>query len=133
MYSVRVVSPSCELHAVGRHDVTLRHRLPIRVGCRALEQIPVVRRQDDAGAELVLQVLCAARVVAVSVADDRVLDLRRIETEFLHAADDLVLDRVVEDRVDDDNSLGSRDGPRGVLGLSKEIEVVEHLRGFGMP
>src|ERR1700674_1669289 len=58
MYSVRVVSPSCELHAVGRHDVTLRHRLPIRVGCRALEQIPVVRRQDDAGAELVLQVLC---------------------------------------------------------------------------
>ena len=71
---------------------------------RPIEQIPVGFRQDHVRAELVLQVLRAAGVIAVTMADDHVLDLRRIEPELLHAADDLVLDRIVEDRVDDDDA-----------------------------
>ena len=46
-----------------------------------------------------------AGVVAVPVAHDHVLDLRGIEPELLHPTDDLVLDRVVVDRVDDDDAL----------------------------
>ena len=55
-------------------------------------------------AERVLQELRAARVIAVAVADDHVLDLRRIEPELLQPADHFVLDRVVEDRVDEDDA-----------------------------
>ena len=90
------------------------------------------RRHDDVGAAF-LQEPRAADVVAVRVADDHVLDLLRIEPERGQPVDDLVLDRVVEDRVHHDDAVRGRDGPRRVLGLADEVEVVEHLDRLGVP
>jgi hypothetical protein len=72
-------------------------------------------------------------VVEVTVADDDVLDLRGIEAHLFQSADDFILDRVIEDRIDDDDPVRRRHRPRGIFGLSQEIKVVEDLDRLGMP
>jgi hypothetical protein len=72
-------------------------------------------------------------MIAVAVADHRVLDLSRIEPELFQAADDFVLDRVVPDRVDDDDARRSRYRPRRVFFFPDEIEIVENLRRLDVP
>ena len=54
-------------------------------------------------------------MIAVAVADDDVLDLRRIEAEFFEPADHFVLDRVIVKRVDDDDAFGPDDRPGAVF------------------
>ena len=82
---------------------------------------------------MVLKKLCAVRVVRVPVAYDGVLDVRRIETKLLQPARDLVFNRVVVDRVDDDDAGRCRNGPYGVFRLPQPIEVVEDLDRLGVP
>src|SRR5262245_20682346 len=82
---------------------------------------------------MLLKVLGAANVVRVGVADERVLDVGRIQSKFLEAVDHFILDRIIEDGVDDDDPLRRRQGPRRILGHPDEIQVVEYLRGLGMP
>jgi hypothetical protein len=53
--------------------------------------------------ESILKKFCA-RVIAVAVADEHVLDVGRVRAELLHAADDFVFDRIIENRVDDDDA-----------------------------
>src|SRR5215213_4354568 len=72
-------------------------------------------------------------MIAVAVADNRVLDLRRIQSEFLQPVDDLGLDRVVENRIDQDDAVRRVDGPRRIFGLSDEVQVVEHLDRLRVP
>ena len=74
-----------ESHAVGRHHVSLR--LPGRVG--AVEQVVVGRAHHQPGAIGLLQILCSGGVITVPVADDDVLDVRRIQPELLQSALDL--------------------------------------------
>ena len=57
----------------------------------------------------------------------------RIEPQLLQPADDFVLDRVVVDRVDDDDAVRGDDGPGGEFFLTDEVEVVEDLRRFDIP
>ena len=67
------------------------------------------------------------------VADDDVLDRRRIEAELFQAADDLLLRVIREQRVDQDDSLAGRQRP-GIVDLrSDEIEVIEDFRRLGVP
>src|SRR5665213_248333 len=72
-------------------------------------------------------------MISMAVADDGVFDRRGIEAERAQSADHFVFDRVVEDRVDEDDALGRRDRPDRVLGLPEEVEVVEHLHRLGVP
>ena len=55
------------------------------------------------GAEAILEEPRAADVVGVTVAHEDVLDLLRIQSERGQAIHDLVFDRVVEERVNDDD------------------------------
>jgi hypothetical protein len=67
------------------------------------------------------------------VADNHVFDLRRIEAERLQSTDHFVLDGVVEDRVDDDDAVAGVDRPRGIFGLSEEVQVVKDFRRLAVP
>ncbi len=80
-----------------------------------------------------LQVAGATGVVAMAVADDHILDLRRIQSELLQPADDRVFHRVVEDRVENDDALGSSNRPCGILDLAYVKEIVEDLDRLGVP
>ncbi len=113
---------------VGGHHVTFRPRLRA-----ALEEVPIRRRQDHTGPEVILQVLGPAGMIEVAVAHDGVLDRGGIEPQLLQSSNNLVLDRVVEDRIDDDNPGRCGDCPRRVLRLPDEIQVVEDFYRFGMP
>src|SRR5262245_1618206 len=59
------------------------------------------------------------------MADQHVLDRARIEAEGGHALYHLRLDRIVEERIDDDDAFARRQRPRGVNSGADEIEVVE--------
>jgi len=72
-------------------------------------------------------------MIGVRVADDDVLDRGRIETQLLQAADDFFFGVISEQRVDEDDALAGGQGPRRVDLGAYEIEVVEHLGGFGEP
>ena len=56
-----------------------------------------------------------------------------IEPELAQTFDDLVLDGVIEQRIDDDDARARRDGPRRELCHADEIEIVEHLYGLRVP
>ena len=114
---------------VGRHDVA--GRLPGRV--LTVEQRPVGLRHHHLCAEPLLQVLRAARVVEMGMADHHVLDVGRVEPQRRQPVDDLVLDRVVEDGVDQDDAVRGGHRPGRVLGHPDEVQVVEDLHRFGVP
>src|SRR4030095_1237869 len=58
----------------------------------------------------------------------------RIESELLQPARDFILDRIVEDRVDDDDAVGRVDRPCGVFLFANIEHVVEdYLDRCGMP
>src|SRR5262249_11153156 len=82
---------------------------------------------------MLLKVPRATVMIGVRVTDDRVFDVGWIQTRLFHAADNLIFDGIIEDRVENDDSLRGRDRPHGVLGLAEEVKVVEHLHRFGMP
>ena len=81
----------------------------------------------------ILQERRAAGMIGMTVADDHVLDRRRVGAELLEAAHHLVGHGVVEQRIEDDDALGRQHRPRRVLGLADEVEVVEHLHRVGVP
>src|SRR5262249_38037416 len=72
-------------------------------------------------------------MIAVPMADDHVLDRGRIEAHFLHAADDFVLDGVIENRVDDDDAFRGGYCPDRPFGLTEPVQIVEHLDRFCVP
>src|SRR4029453_2264834 len=72
-------------------------------------------------------------MVAMPVADDHVLDLGRVESEFFQTTGHFFFNRILEDRVDDDDPFRRGDGPGGPFGLADEVEVVEHLHRLGVP
>src|SRR5438477_12394751 len=82
---------------------------------------------------MVLQVLRTADMITVTMADDHVFDIRRIEPELFKSADDLVFDRVLPDRIDDDDASRSCDRPRRNILLADEVKIVEHLCGLHVP
>ena len=118
-----------QLLAIGHDHVALG--FPRRI--LLIEHVPVGRGHQDACAELVLQVLGAAGVIEVPVADEDVLDVSGIESELLQAADHFVFNRVVVDCVDQDDALRCRDRPRRELGHPDVVHVVEDLRRLGVP
>ena len=72
-------------------------------------------------------------MIGMAVADYDVFDSRGIEAQFLEALHDLLLDRVIADRVDDDDARGRRHRPSGVFGLADEVQIVENLCRLDVP
>ena len=72
-------------------------------------------------------------MITVTMADDHVFDIGRIEPELFQSTDDLVLDRILPDRIDDNDPGRSCNGPRGNILLADEVQVVEYLSGFDVP
>ena len=56
-----------------------------------------------------------------------------IEAELLQPADDQLLGVVGKDRIDEDDAVARRQRPGRVQLPADEIQVVEDLRGFGVP
>ena len=50
-------------------------------------------------------------MIGVAMTHDDEFDRRGIQTEFLEAVHDLVFNRVIINRIDDDDSIRRRDGP----------------------
>ena len=129
--NVSVVSPSVSFWPSVDDQVARRLVLIPRGG----DQLPVRRRHQDLRAELLLEVLRAAEMIEwpwlTSGTDE--LDLRRVEAELLQSADDFVFDRVVVDRIEQDDPVRGLDRPGGVLGHADVIQVVEHLDRFRVP
>src|SRR5580698_6457374 len=69
----------------------------------------------------------------MSMAHHGIFNIGRIQTQLLHPANDLIFDRIIKNRVQDDDALRSRDRPHGVLGLAEKIEIVEDLHRLGIP
>ena len=122
--------PERELLAVGGHHVLLR--LAPRSG-GAPSNSQSASEDHDAGVVAVLQERGPADVIVVCVAHKDVLDLGRIEAELAQPAGHLVLDRVVENRVDDDDARRGDDRPGRIFLFADEVEVVEHLDRLGVP
>src|SRR5437667_2311775 len=72
-------------------------------------------------------------MIGMSVGDEDILDVLWIETDLLHPAHDQFLGVVGKDRVDENDPLARRQSPRRVNLTADEVEVVEDLRGFGVP
>jgi hypothetical protein len=72
-------------------------------------------------------------MVAMPVADDQIFNRRRIQSQLAQPLDDRVLDGVVEQRIDDDETVGRLDGPRAVKLGADEVQIVEYLRGRLIP
>ena len=113
-------------------DVALRQRTirlrSARVRVRPLDHVPIELAHHDLRPVLLLEVRRAAEVIEVAVADDDVFHVRRVEAGLLQRGlDDLL--RLVNgvQRIDQDDALIRRDGPRADRGEAEEIEVVEQL------
>ena len=73
-----------------------------------LRQVPIGGRHDDVGAEMLLQIGGAADVIDMTMGDERIFDLCRVQSELAQSADDLVLDRIGPDRIEQHDALRSR-------------------------
>lgn len=122
--------PDTELLAIGYLGIAGRLRLAAAV---RQHQVPVGRREQDAGAKPPLELLRTAVVVTVPVAHEHVRDVGRIEPERPQPLDNFRLDVVVIQRVDDDDAPGGRDRPGVERPRAEEVEVVEHLGRIGIP
>src|SRR5436190_15143826 len=72
-------------------------------------------------------------MIAVTVADDGVLDVLRPESDLFQAFGDLVVDRIIVQRIQNDDAVRRGDGPRRHIFHPDEIEVVEDLHRLGVP
>ena len=93
----------------------------------ALEiELPVVAVHHGLRAGQLLDVLAAAGVIEMVVAEDQVLDLLRVELQLLHRRDDDVLRVILAvHRVEQDVAVVRRDQPRADAGIADPVEVVE--------
>ena len=115
--------------AVTHGDVVARKRSRLAALRPRAHVLPIGHTHDDACAEVLLQIGGAAEVIAVGVRNDHVFDVSRVEAKLAHAADDGLLDVVVEHRVEQDDALRRRQRPRRHGLHAEQIEVVEHLDG----
>src|SRR4051794_10143977 len=72
-------------------------------------------------------------MVAMTVGDEHVFDVAWIHPQLLDAVDDLRFDRVMEQRVDDDETSAGLDHPRIVSEVADPIEIVEDLARLLVP
>src|SRR5262245_40970600 len=72
-------------------------------------------------------------MIRVGVREDDVFDPHGIEAKFFHAAEDFVLRRIVEQRLENNGSLAAGNCPRTVNLRAYEIKVVGNLRWFCIP
>src|SRR6185369_6429002 len=120
VYAHRAVA-ELDGHAVGGNDVALRLDLVVA----GFVEIPVCFGHHHA-CTMLLQDAGAAGVVRMRMADDYVADFLRVDAQFLQATDDFILDRVVEDGVDEDDAAAGTQTPDREGRLPEEEEIVEY-------
>src|SRR5450631_3449990 len=81
----------------------------------------------------ILQKFDAAIMVAMSMADDDVLDIGRIETHFLQAIHYFVLCGVTVKSIDENDPCGSLHCPCAIDSCGQHVEVVKNLASIGIP
>src|SRR5207245_9596159 len=88
--------------AFGEYEIALRLDLigGIRRRIRWIHQVPVSGGHSDLRAVALLKVRRAAEVIAVSMSDEDVLDVRGIEPDFLQPGDHFRLDAIRVSGVD---------------------------------
>src|SRR5437763_5485983 len=119
-----------EALAVGRDHITFWFGPWLFV---AVEQIPIHSRQNDTRSETILQELRASRMVNVTMAHEYVSDFRWVQSELFQTIDGFILDRVIPQRVHDNDAVRCCHGPGGVFRLADEVEIVEDLYRLRMP
>ena len=72
-------------------------------------------------------------MVNVTMAHEYVFDFRWVQSELFQTIDDFILDRVIPQRVHDNDAVRCRHSPRGVFRLADEVEIVEDLYWLRMP
>ena len=83
------------------------------------------------GIEFLLQVIGAAVVIAMGVADDHVFDVCGIELQLLQSTLDVLLSLAgIIERVDDDDALRGLHRPGAGPVIADEIELVHRLHRF---
>src|SRR5207253_3649107 len=74
-----------------------------------------------------------AGMINVTVTDDDVLDFLRIQPELRQALDNLVFNRIVENRINNDDPVRGIDGPGRIFGHPDEIKIIEDFYRLRMP
>ena len=118
-----------EPHLISRHHVANRNR----VASAPFDQVPVGAAHDNSSLVTVLKVLGAAVVVAVAVTHHNILAVCGVEAQLPKTVYNGGVDRIVVQRIDDDDPVGCRDGPRTMVLRPDEVEIVEDLCRFGIP
>jgi hypothetical protein len=80
----------------------------------------------------VLKQLCAAIVVAMSVRQDDIFHLARIQTYLLQAVQNFIFRGIVEQSLDHDNPFAAGERPSAVNRRAEEIEIIGDLGRFGI-
>ncbi|HXQ03661.1 MAG TPA: hypothetical protein VN831_02750 [Bradyrhizobium sp.] len=122
--------------AVGNRHIALRRLAEQRIALGAeqrvalgfLERVPVDLAHHQARIEFLLEILRAAVVIAMGMADHDIADLGRIEPELAQAALDIVFGLVgIIHGIDDDDAAGGFDRPCRGPSRTQKIQFVHHL------
>ncbi len=96
-----------------------------------LDQVPIRSGQRDAGAAL-LKVRRAAEVIRVTVSEQHVLHVLRVECQSAQARQQHGFELVRVAGVNQQDAGGRRDGPDHGAGPADRVQVVEHTRGLDL-
>ena len=83
--------------------------------------------------KMILQILRAAGMIDVAMTHDDVLDFLRIQSDLRQAIGDFVFNRIIENRIDNDDAVRSVDSPGRILRHPHEVQIIEDLYRLGMP
>ena len=95
-----------------------------------MDHIPICRGRSDLRAVVLLEVPGAAEMIGVTVTQQHVLHVRRIQTELLQPGDHDGLDPIRVAGVDEDDALRRGDGIDRRFGVADGVDVVEQPHGL---
>src|SRR5262245_24369948 len=126
--------PECEFHSVrGNHIFLWLEFSWIRI---LGDHIPVRFRHDDVWVVGVLEIFRTEVAIVVSMMDDHILDLSRIQANLFQVFPDLLLDGVIVRGIDQDDSFRRRYRPYRLIiqvAVSHVVEIVEDLDWISTP
>lgn len=126
---VRIANSQIQ-HAI---DDNVAARLGISRAGFSLNDVPVLAARYNACTERVLDISRAAIMVRVAVGHDDVADRRWIQSEGFQALDDLWADRIVEEGIDENQTVVGLERPGRNALLTNVEEVVESTPGRSIP
>src|SRR5207249_925103 len=95
--------------------------------------VPIRFRHDQARLVSLLQILGSVEAIVMSVSQDHIFDLSRIQMQFLQSVRYQLFHAVVIAGVDENDSVRSRHRPSGLERAPDVIEVIECLSRLRAP